>query len=162
MSSGAIWDPAATLRSRPLWPVAAPVLVAVAYYLGAEFAFVIGTLTQQFAPFWPPNVVLLCALLLAPRRHWPIYIAAAFPAHLLAERGMAMPALQLLGAFACNVSVALLNAALLPHLLRGPGWLVGGRNATLYLLVAVVAVPALVALAAGFEPVLGGADPQSY
>jgi signal transduction histidine kinase len=36
------------------------------------------------------------------------------------------------------------------------------RNATLYLLVAVIAIPALVALAAGFEPILGGADLRLY
>ena len=48
-----------------------PLLIAVAYYLGAEAAFYIGTLSDRiFAPFWPPNVVLLSALLLVPMRRW--------------------------------------------------------------------------------------------
>src|SRR5712672_2085147 len=141
MSSSPTWDPRAVSRIRLLWPVAMPVVVAVAYYLGAEIAFAIGTLTQQFAPFWPPNVVLLCALLVAPRRHWPLYIAAAFPAHVLAEWGVAMPLPQLLAAFGCNVSVALLNAIAMRQLLRGPAWLRGLRNASLYLLFAVVLNP---------------------
>jgi integral membrane sensor domain MASE1 len=110
MSIGAIWDPVISVRFRPLWLALGPFLTAVLYYLGAEAAFAIGTLTQQFAPFWPPNVVLLCALLIAPRRHWPLYIAATFPAHVLAEQGVAMPLPQLLAAFGCNVLVALLNA----------------------------------------------------
>jgi integral membrane sensor domain MASE1 len=110
-------------RVRPLWPALGPAVVALAYYAGAEIAFAIGTLTHQFAPFWPPNVVLLCAFLLAPKRHWPLYIAAAFPAHVLAEYGAAMPLPQLLGAFANNVSVALLNAVALTRLVRGPPWL---------------------------------------
>src|SRR4029078_3685371 len=97
-----------------------PFLTAIFYYLGAEAAFAIGTLTQQFAPFWPPNVVLLCALLLAPRRHWPFYIAAASPAHAFAESAVAMPLPQLVAPFACNVCVALLNALAISRLLHGP------------------------------------------
>jgi integral membrane sensor domain MASE1 len=105
-----------------MWPKAAlsaPVLVAVAYYLGAEAAFYIGTLSDRiFAPFWPPNVVLFCALLLATERRWWVFIAAAFPAHVVAELGVGMPAGQLLVAFVTNCMVAALNlpksAAILP------------------------------------------------
>jgi PAS domain S-box-containing protein len=162
MSISTIREPMNLVWVRPLWPALGPVLAAIAYYLGAEAAFAIGTLTQQFAPFWPPNVVLLCALLVAPRRRWPLYIAAAFPAHVLAEWGVAMPLPQLLAAFGCNVSVALLNAIAVSWLLRGPAWLRGLRNASLYLLFAVIVNPAVVALAAGFEPTLGDGDPQQY
>ena len=46
-------------------------IVAIAYYLGAEIAFLIGTLSDKiFAPFWPPNIVLFCALLITPPRQW--------------------------------------------------------------------------------------------
>src|SRR3954452_2623096 len=110
MSFAALWQPSATGPVSLRWQALGPVFAAIAYYLGAEAAFAIGTLTQQFAPFWPPNVVLFCALLWAPRRYWPIYIAAVFPAHLIAEWGVAMPLPQLLAAFGCNVSIALLNA----------------------------------------------------
>jgi hypothetical protein len=31
-------------------------IVAIAYYLGAEIAFLVGTLSDKiFAPFWPPT-----------------------------------------------------------------------------------------------------------
>src|SRR5580704_5930859 len=162
MTISAIWEPMTSARFRPLWLALGPFLVAIFYYLGAEAAFAIGTLTQQFAPFWPPNVVLLCALLVVPRRHWPLYIAAAFPAHVLAERGVAMPLAQLLAAFGCNVSVALLNALAVTRLLRGPARLGSLRNASLYLLFAVILIPAMVAVAAGFEPTLGDGDPENY
>ena len=47
------------------------VIVAIAYYLGAEIAFLIGTLSDRiFAPFWPPNIVLFCVLLVTPPRQW--------------------------------------------------------------------------------------------
>src|SRR4029077_17766926 len=146
MTISAIWEPMASARLRPLWLTLGPFLVAIFYYLGAEAAFAIGTLTQQFAPFWPPNVVLLCALLVTPRHYWLLYIAAAFPSHVLAERGVAMPLPQLLAAFGCNVSLALLNALVLQALLRGPAPLRSLRNASLYLLFAVIVNPAVVAL----------------
>src|SRR5258707_15832924 len=120
MSFSTIWEPTTLVRIRPLWPALGPLAAAIAYYLGAEAAFAVGTLTQQFAPFWPPNVVLLCALLIAPRRQWPLYIAVAFPAHLLAELGAAMPVAQLVAAFACNVAVAALSALAIDRLMRGP------------------------------------------
>src|SRR5262249_57356789 len=87
------------------------VIVALAYYLGAEFAFWIGTLSDRiFAPFWPPNVVLFCALLVTPLRQWWIFILAAFPAHIAAELQVGMPTGQLLVAFATNCAVAMINA----------------------------------------------------
>ena len=164
MDGSTIWGPVTWGRERPswFWPALGPLLTAVFYYLGAEVAFAIGTLTQEFAPFWPPNVVLLCALLLSQKRHWPLYIAAAFPAHVLAEQGVAMPLVQLLAAFGCNVAVSVLNAIALSSLLRGPAPLCGLRNASLYLLFAVLVNPGLVAIGAGFEPSLGGGNPQLY
>ena len=162
MSINTTWELPATSRLRPVAPWLAPVLVAAAYFLGAQAAFAIGTLTQQFAPFWPPNVVLLCALLVTPRRHWPLIVAATFPAHLLAERGMGMPLPQILAAFGCNISVAVLNALALPRLLRPPTWLGSLRNAYLYLLCAVFACPALVAFTAAFEPTLGLGHIDNY
>src|SRR5213076_269424 len=162
MSISAIWEPIGSVRFRPLWLTLGPLLTAILYYLGAEAAFAIGTLTQQFAPFWPPNVVLLCAFLITPRRYWPLYIAAAFPAHVLVERSVAMPLPQLLAAFGCNVSVALMNALVMRALLRGPAPLRSLRDASLYLLFVVFMNPAIVALMAAFEPILGDGDPRQY
>ena len=46
---GALFDGTSTIRNA--------VIVAIAYYLGAEIAFLIGTLSDRiFAPFWPPNI----------------------------------------------------------------------------------------------------------
>ena len=48
MSISAIWEPIGSVRFRPLWLTLGPLLTAILYYLGAEAAFAIGTLTQQF------------------------------------------------------------------------------------------------------------------
>src|SRR5215510_1639111 len=82
-------------------------IVAIAYYLGARIAFAVGTLSDNiFAPFWPPNIVLFCALIFVPKRQWWWYIAAAFPAHAIAEHAVGMPLSQMLVAFATNCLVA--------------------------------------------------------
>src|SRR5262249_24509371 len=104
-------------------PLQGPLLVALAYLLGAEAAFYIGTLSDQiFALFWPPNVVLFCALMIVPQRDWWLYIVAAFLAHVVAERGVGMPAPQLLVAFATNCMVALLNASAVRRFVGDPPW----------------------------------------
>ncbi len=162
MSISVAWEPLATRGLRTVLPVLAPIGVAVAYFAGAQAAFAIGTLTQQFAPFWPPNVLLLCAFLVTPRRQWPFFIAAAFPAHVLAERSMAMPALQLIAAFGCNVAVTLLNATVMTRLLRGPARFNSLRSTSLYLFFAVIVNPAVIACAAGVEPTLGDGALSDY
>jgi signal transduction histidine kinase len=140
-----------------------PLFVAIAYYLGAEAAFLIGTLSDKiFAPFWPPNVVLFCALLLAAQRRWWIYIAAVFPAHVIAELGVGMPVPQLVVAFVTNCMVALISAIAVRRLLVGPPWLGDLRKASLYILITAVASPAVSALGGAVVPILGGGPIENY
>jgi signal transduction histidine kinase/integral membrane sensor domain MASE1 len=142
---------------------AKPLLVAVAYFAGAEIAFLIGTLSDRiFAPFWPPNVILFCALLVAPNRQWWRYIVAAFPAHALAELQVGMPAVQLTSAFATNCLLASMNAAILRRILGELPWPNKLRTASYYVLITVVANPAACALGGAFVPILGGEDIENY
>jgi signal transduction histidine kinase len=140
-----------------------PALVALIYFLGAEAAFYIGTLSDRiFALFWPPNVVLFCALLIVPQRRWWLYIAAAFPAHVIAEVGVGMPAPQLLVAFATNCMVALLNAYGVRHFVGDPPWFGTFQKASLYIVIAAGVSPALSALGGAFVPILGGGPVSNY
>jgi signal transduction histidine kinase len=141
----------------------AAALVAVAYYLGAQAAFAVGTLSDRiFAPFWPPNIVLFCALVLAPRRHWWLYIAATFPAHALAEIGVGMPPAQLLVAFGTNCMVAILNAYGVRRFLKEPPWFGTLANASVYLLITAGVGPAISALGGAFVQIVGGGQISSY
>jgi len=138
-------------------------IVAIAYYLGAEIAFLIGTLSDRiFAPFWPPNVVLFCALLLAPPRQWWIYIAAALPAHTLAELGVGMPIPQLIVAFATNCLVAIANAFAVRQLMVEPPWFGTIRKTIIYVLVTAFLSPAFCALGGAFVQVLGSGSLHDY
>src|SRR5215510_1008985 len=140
-----------------------PVFVAVSYYIGAQAAFAIGTFSDRiFAPFWPPNIVLFCALLLVPKRQWCLYIAAAFPAHVIAEIAVGMPVAQLLVAFGTNCSLAILNAFGVRWFLRQPPWFGTLWNASIFLLVTAGVGPALSAFGGAFVQILSGAHLINY
>ena len=140
-----------------------PLLVGLAYYLGAQFAFLIGTLSDQgFALFWPPNVILFCALLFRPRREWPALIAVAFVAHVIAELGAGLALPQLLVAFVTNCLVALLNAYGVRRLLDPPPWLGTFQRMGIYILVTAGIGPAVAAFGGAFVPILGGGSLEDY
>lgn len=150
--------------ARTLWgalptgdDLAKALAVSLAYYLGAEVAFWIGTLSHFFAPLWPPNMILFAALLGAPYRTWWLYLAAVFPAHIAAEAGVGMHTLPLLGAFAANIALALSAALGLRRLSDGPPWLDTLAKAWTFILVVAIGGPALVAAGvAGLAWLSGG------
>ena len=136
--------------------------VFVAYWAGAEIAFFIGTLSDKiFAPFWPPNIVLLAALLYAPQRRWQC-ILAALPAHILSEISVGMPLAQLVVAFVTNCTLAILSAETIKHVLGRPPWFDRFRNAILFVVLVGFLLPAVVALGGAFVPVLGGGSLDRY
>jgi signal transduction histidine kinase len=142
---------------------AALVVLALSYYLGAEAAFYTGTLSDRiFAPFWPPNIVLFCALLLFPIRFWWLCIVAAFPSHVIAELGVGMPPQQYLVAFATNCAVAILNAYGVRHFVGGPDYFGTLRQAAMYVLITVIVSPAICALGGAFVPLLSQDGINSY
>ena len=140
-----------------------PLFLAVAYYLGAQAAFLLGTLSDRiFTPFWPPNVILFCTLLIVPHRHWWRYVAAVLPAHVLAELQVGMPAIEIAVAFATNCLVAVLNAVAVRHLLGGPPWFGNFHKAIVYVVVTALVGPAVAALGGAFVRISGGAALESY
>jgi signal transduction histidine kinase/integral membrane sensor domain MASE1 len=90
--------------------LATALLVAIAYYVGANFGFILRIPAATPSVLWPPNAILTATLLLAPARRWWIYLLAAFPAHLMAQLGVARPLSLVLALFATNCSEALLAA----------------------------------------------------
>lgn len=86
-------------------------LVAVGYYLGSQLGFFFTPPNSPISIFWPPNAILLAALLLTPRRTWWVLVVAVLPAHFLIQLRIGVPALSALGWFVGNVGEALLGAA---------------------------------------------------
>lgn len=140
-----------------------PLLTGVGYLVGAEVAFAIGTLSDNFfAPFWPPNAVLFCALVFVPYRKWWVYIAAVLPVHVFVEWQVAMPAPQMIVAFATNCAVAMLNALLVKQFLLQPPWLNSFPRATLFVIGTACINPALVALGGAFVRILTEGHMDQY
>lgn len=154
-----IWD-GFSYRRRD-WIVA--VAASVGYYSAAQLAFAIGTLSDQiFAPFWPPNVILFCALLLTHREGWKIILCLTFLAHVLAELSVGMPFGQMDVAFATNSALAILNAVTVARFVAGPPWF-GSLGGTAAFLIATSLVnPAFAALGGALVPIVGGEPVANY
>jgi len=91
-----------------------------------------------------------------------LYIAAAFPAHVLAEMYVGMPPGQMLVAFATNCMVATLSAYGVRRFLKGPPWFGTLRNASMYILITAAVSPAIAALGGAFVQILGEGLVKSY
>ena len=65
--------------------VAIAVLIAVCYYAGSRIGFLLTFPGLAPSVLWPPNAILTATLLLARPSRWPIYLLAAFPAHLAVQ-----------------------------------------------------------------------------
>jgi signal transduction histidine kinase len=138
-------------------------VTAAAYYLCAEAAFFVGTLSDKiFAPFWPPNVILFCALLFTPVRLWWLPIAAVFPAHELAEWSVGMPGQARLIAFATNSLIATANAATVLYFIGNTRWFAGLRNVSAYIFFTVFCCPAIVAFGGAFVQISIGGELSHY
>ncbi len=99
--------------------IAAAMLTALAYWVGAQLGFAFTFGSAPVATLWPPNALLLAALLLTPRRYWWMLLVGAFGAHLLVELGSGVPLPMVLGWFVSNSFEAILGAALMRRLSPG-------------------------------------------
>ncbi|HEX6692008.1 MAG TPA: MASE1 domain-containing protein, partial [Burkholderiales bacterium] len=142
------WRGAAPLSAPPpAFPLPArgllvPALaLAVGYYLAARIGFAFTLQPHPISTLWPPNALLLAALLLTPGRAWGWLLAAALPAHLLVELQSGVPTAMVLGWFASNCSEALIGAALVRAFVPGPLRLDSFRNASVFLLCGALAAP---------------------
>jgi two-component system, LuxR family, sensor kinase FixL len=124
-------------------------IVGVAYYAGTWVGFTTafpGPDSARRHIFWPPNVILLAALLVTPARWWWPCSLTAFAAHLLAhsQLGLAPVVMALPVQFAGNFLQAVLAARTLRRL-SDPPWRVDTlRSMIAMIVVAGVAVPAVV------------------
>ena len=103
--------------------------VFVGYYLGAKVGFALTFHPYPVSVLWPPNSILVAALLLTPPRIWWFILLAAFPAHCAAQIQSHVPPLMILCWFVSNSSEAVIGAGLTRYLVRGPIQFTSLRNA---------------------------------
>ncbi|HEY0304441.1 MAG TPA: MASE1 domain-containing protein [Longimicrobiales bacterium] len=152
--------PAGLLKARNLSAASGgAILLMVAYYLGARVGFVLQSPTVPQSILWLPNSILLSALLLAPKRHWPIYFVVAFPAHLAVAMHADAPLLTLSILYLTNWLDAALGATLVLHYVRQPVVLSKLRNMLLFLGLAATLATLLVSFVdAGITVLMGWGD----
>lgn len=131
-------------------------VIAVAYYLGALFSFALRVPSTRSSIIWAPNAVLLAALVVTPPRTWWMWLVAALPAHLIAQSRDAAPLLLLVCPFLANVAQAVLAAIGLRRFMDVPYRLESLREMAIFILVAVLAAPAVVSLTAAWLFVAAG------
>jgi two-component system sensor kinase FixL len=94
--------------------------VALAYYGGAQLGFVLRFPPATTSVIWPPNAFLTAVLLLTRPSRWWIYLAAAFPAHLLVELQAGFSVPLILALFLTNCSEALIAAGIVHRFSDSP------------------------------------------
>jgi two-component system, LuxR family, sensor kinase FixL len=117
--------------------------VFVGYYLGAKVGFALTFKPYPVSVLWPPNSILVAALLLTPPRIWWFVLLAAFPAHCATQLQSHVPPLMILCWFVSNSSEAVIGASLTRYLVRGPIQFTSLRNAGIFCLCVVFAGPFL-------------------
>src|SRR3954470_12362777 len=90
-------------------------VTAVAYYFGTKLGYLFTPATTPIGTLWPPNAILLAALLLTPTRIWVFLLVGVLPAHLLAQLGAGVPPATAIGWFCSNAGEALVGAACIRH-----------------------------------------------
>ena len=123
--------------------VVAPLLVFVGYYLGARIGFALTFQPHPVSVLWPPNAILVAALLLTPARIWWLVLMAAFPAHWAAQLQSHVPPLMILCWFISNSCEALIGASLTRYLVGGPIRFTTLRNVAIFCLCVVFIGPFL-------------------
>src|SRR5207248_5797401 len=106
--------------------------VFVGYYLGAKIGFALTLKPYPVSVLWPPNSILVAALLLTPPRIWWFVLGAAFPAHCATQLQSHVPPLMILCWFVSNSSEAVIGAGLTRYLVRGPIQFTSLRNAGIF------------------------------
>ena len=94
--------------------------VFAGYYLGCKIGFALTFQPHPVSVLWPPNSILVAALLLTPPRVWWSVLLAAFPAHLAAQLQSHVPPLMIFCWFISNSCEAVLGAGLMRYLVGGP------------------------------------------
>jgi len=117
----------------------AALLVAIAYYVGAQFGFALTFKPHPVSTLWPPNSILFAALLLSPVRSWWLFLVAAFPAHILVQVNADIPLSMILSWFVSNCSEALIGALTLRYLIKSEMRFDNTYHVGVFILVAALA-----------------------
>lgn len=116
------------------------------YYLATRIAWLLCLPDTKVSLFFLPHAVLVSILLLVPARHWWAYTLAAVGSHFIATQQEGWPPFYALQCEAFDAAKGLLTAAGIRLFIKSRFDRIDLREAVLFVLVAVVLVPAATAL----------------
>src|SRR5262245_25528975 len=135
-------------------PNSSIVLFEIAYLLAYRLGM--GFPQDLAAPFWFPDAILLCTLLLRRSNEWLLYVLATLPIRLFLFVPPGTPLWFLCACFANDSLKALLSAWLLRHASRDRSWFDNLHEFRRYFGVTVILAPGLSAVTgAAARSVLG-------
>lgn len=143
-----IYGGAKRLRLKAWTEVKVPafILFVAAYFVSVRLAEHLYGSFSVPSPFWFPDSVLLCALLLIPKEHWWLYLSASLPVHVVAGAPAGTPHWFLLISALNDLLKALFAAWLLQRVLRRPVRLRTLHEFMVFLGIAALAAPLVSAL----------------
>jgi signal transduction histidine kinase len=115
--------------------------LALTYYLGVHIGMAFTPTGHAVSLLWPPNAILLAALLLCPPRHWVWPLLAVLPPHLIAETASGVPLVMAACWYVSNLSEAVLGAGIMLYALGEAPRFDRVRHVVMYLVAAVVCAP---------------------
>ncbi len=124
-ATSALWPPIRPIgvRGRALtvqWRTfLAPLLTFLGYYIGSQIGFALTFRPHPVSVLWPPNSILLAALLLTRTRGWSMPLAGAFLAHCLVQLQSHIPVPMMLCYFVSNSCEALIGAGCIRYFIPG-------------------------------------------
>jgi signal transduction histidine kinase len=127
--------------NRILPTVNAVLLVGISYYVGTRIGFAWTPSGQPNSTFWPPNAILLAALLLTPPRAWWMFLLAVLPAHMFAQLQTGVPVWTAVGWFVTNCIEALIGAYCISKLSGSVKRLDGVRGVLIFVTFGVLFAP---------------------
>src|SRR5262245_55255161 len=140
----------------------AAALVCAGYFFGSRVGFAFTIHPSPVSTLWPPNSILLAALLLTRPRLWAVMLLAAFPAHLAIQLANGIPLTMILLWFVSNCSQALIGAACVRRLTGGSMRFDDSRHVGAFVLGSIVGVFLSCFLDAGFVELVGAWGEGSF
>ena len=130
-----------SLYERNLQTVIFAVITGIAFYLGTRVGFALTPNGQPNSAFWPPNAILLAALLLSPRTVWWILLVAMVPPHFAAQHQAGVPILTAASWFLTNSAEALIGAFCITRLINPRTAFESVRGVSIFVLFGVLIAP---------------------
>jgi LuxR family maltose regulon positive regulatory protein len=130
-------------RSEHLYAARIALIVAIAYFVGASIGLAFGFPATQISVIWPPNIVLIVAMLFTPRHLWWVVIAAGLPAEIVGFGFAGALAFVSVLYYASNAGQALLTVLLLKRFCGGAPRLDHFSSTAWFMVIAALVAPAV-------------------